>query len=53
MKKTSNWREATDLVDRIEELAEEEAASGSEVIVLTDNEVFDFLEGSLYVREAA
>ena len=45
---SSNWREATNLVDRIEELSKEEQAWDMEVITLTDNEVFErtFWKGS-------
>jgi len=49
---SSNWREATNLVDRIEELAEDEDARDMEVIILTDNEVFErtFWKGSSTVE---
>lgn len=49
---SSNWREATNLVDRIEELAEDEDTRDMEVIILTDNEVFErtFWKGSSTVE---
>ena len=42
-KKTSNWKEGTNLTVRVEELAEEHKIENGELFILTDNQVFEGL----------